>query len=100
MDHAERDSRRRSKDEPAGTTPADRVDWLERLAELVMHLTDCAPEVALHAVNRVITAEPTTVDEALRVVARAICGVKRGLDLRDVHRVDLREPASTVLPPV
>jgi hypothetical protein len=68
------------------------MDRTPRLAELVVHLTDCAPDVALAAVAA--SAPPDffdtqTADDALAVVARAMCSI-RHLDLREA--VDLRTP--------
>jgi hypothetical protein len=59
-----------------------------RLAELVVHLTGCAPSVAIDAVVASSAGAPRTSDDALEVVARALCSVRR-LDLTDA--VDLRE---------
>jgi hypothetical protein len=56
---------------------------LLRLAELVQHLTDCPPEGAIHAVRRSARTAPTTHDEALSIVARAVVSIHRGVDLRD-----------------
>ena len=67
------------------------VAHTSRLAELVMHLTGCAPERrALRAVEAAhpILNDPLDEDEALAVVARAMVAV-RNVDLRD--SVDLRE---------
>jgi hypothetical protein len=66
-----------------------------RLAELVVHLTDCAPDQAIAAVEAVQHAEPGDADEALEVVARAMCAVRR-VDLRD--DVDLRDKAEQQTP--
>jgi hypothetical protein len=60
-----------------------------RLAELVVHLTGCDPSVAVGAVAASTTVPPRTSDDALAVVARALCSV-RHLDLTD--SVDLRDP--------
>jgi hypothetical protein len=59
-----------------------------RLAELVVHLTDCSPEQAIAAVEAVQTDEPADADASLEVVARAMCAIRR-VDLRD--GVDLRD---------
>ena len=64
-----------------------------RLAELVMHLSSCPPEAALHAVARSAHTPPTDGDEALVVVARALVSVRRGVDLRD-EPIGLDEAAS------
>ena len=66
------------------------MDRSPRLAELVVHLTGCAPAVAVHAVAVSTAAAPRTADEALDIVARAMCAV-RHLDLTDP--VDLRDPS-------
>jgi len=63
-----------------------RERW-HRLAEMVWHLTDCDPQLALAAVGRPITRAPEH-DDALMVVARALCRVRR-IDL--THTVDLTE---------
>ena len=65
------------------------MDRTPRLAELVVHLTDCAPGVAVEAVAASTPAEPETADDALAIVARAMCSI-RHLDLREA--VDLRAP--------
>ncbi len=73
--------------------PATRwVDGLyrNRLAELVVHLTDCAPQRAIAAVSAAKVEDPVDADDALAVVARAIVDVRR-VDLRD--QVDLRDTA-------
>jgi hypothetical protein len=75
---------------PAAPLPGFRMG---RLAELVMHLSSCAPEVALHAMARSAHTPPTDGDEALVVVARALVSVRHGVDLRDEH-VALDEAAS------
>ena len=66
------------------------MDRTPRLAELVVHLTGCAPAVAVDAVAAATAAPPRTVDDALDIVARAICSI-RHLDLTDP--VDLRDPS-------
>ena len=65
------------------------MDRTPRLAELVVHLTGCAPGVAVDAVAASTAVAPRTADEALAIVARALCSVRR-LDLTD--SVDLRDP--------
>jgi hypothetical protein len=67
-----------------------RLASTDRLAELVVHLTDCSPEQAIAAVEAVQTHDPADADEALEVVARAMCAIRR-VDLRDP--VDLRDSA-------
>ncbi len=61
---------------------------VRRLAEMVQHLTDCPPDGALHAVKRSLRKAPSTADEALDIVARAIVGLKHGIDLRDQIELD------------
>jgi len=64
------------------------MDRSPRLAELVVHLTGCQPNVALDAVARSGATTPGTVDDALLIVAKAMYSVQH-VDLRE--RVDLRE---------
>ena len=59
-----------------------------RLAELVVHLTGCDPNAAVEAVHRSTDATPQSVDDALVIVARAMCSIHH-IDLRE--SVDLRE---------
>ncbi|MEY2402586.1 MAG: hypothetical protein QOD38_137 [Acidimicrobiaceae bacterium] len=66
------------------------MDRTPRLAELVVHLTGCSPRVAIDAISASTKATPQTADDALAVVARALCSV-RHLDLTD--SVDLRDPS-------
>jgi hypothetical protein len=68
------------------------MDRTPRLAELVVHLTGCEPRDAVEAVARCMASAPDLSDsheDALEIVARAMCAV-RGLDLTD--SVDLRDP--------
>ena len=58
------------------------MDRSPRLAELVVHLIGCEPTVAVEAVARSTVRPPETVDDALLIVARAMCAI---------HKVDLRE---------
>ena len=58
------------------------MDRSPRLAELVVHLTGCEPTLAVEAVARSTVKSPETVDDALLIVARALCSI---------HKVDLRE---------
>jgi hypothetical protein len=60
-----------------------------RLAELVVHLTGCAPAAAVDAVAASTKAAPGQSEDPLAVVARAMCSVRR-LDLTE--SVDLRDP--------
>ena len=66
-----------------GPLPA-RDDRASRLAELVVHLTDCDPEGALHAVDRQELPPAATADAALDVVARAMLSVSKPRPLRAV----------------
>jgi hypothetical protein len=55
----------------------------DRLAELVMHLTDCPAPLAVAAVNEAAGEDDLeSQDERLMVVARAMVSVKHGIDLR------------------
>jgi hypothetical protein len=58
------------------------------LAELVLHLTGCPPRTAVAAVDAATGGEPASVDDALLIVAKAMCSVRR-VDL--THAVDLRD---------
>jgi hypothetical protein len=70
-----------TKTDPAGGERETHTH--DRLAELVVHLTDCPAPLALAAVNEAAgDDEPTSEDERLMVVARAMLSVKRGIDLR------------------
>jgi hypothetical protein len=64
------------------------MDRSPRLAELVVHLTGCNPADALDAVARSGSTSPESVDDALKIVARAMYAVQH-VDLREP--VDLRE---------
>ena len=58
-----------------------------RLAELVVHLTDCSPRLAIAAVDAATGGvAPSTDDERLAAVARALVAVRRPIDLRDPAR--------------
>ena len=59
-----------------------------RLAEMVQHITECAPAGALHAVQRAVVHMPRNADESLAAVATAIVAVRRGIDLTDEIRLD------------
>ena len=59
-----------------------------RLAELVVHLTDCSPERAVRAIEASTSSSPDTAEDALAIVARAMCSIRR-IDLTE--RVDLRD---------
>lgn len=55
-----------------------------RLAELVVHLTDCDPTVAVAAVDAATGGVALgDGDDRLGVVAQAIISVRRTIDLRD-----------------
>ena len=65
-------------DTPAETAAND------RLAELVVHLSDCLPQAAVNAVNAAAERiEVETTDDRLMIVAKALVSVRRGLDLRE-----------------
>ena len=55
-----------------------------RLAELVVHLSDCDPDAAIAAIRRAapVTA-PDDHDGRLGLVATALLRVRRGIDLRE-----------------
>jgi chemotaxis regulatin CheY-phosphate phosphatase CheZ len=61
---------------------------MNRLAEMVVHLTECTPERAIAAVEAARPVDPVAPEDALEIVARAIVKVRR-VDLRD--HVDLRD---------
>ena len=75
--------------EPTGSTLVDGMTssptgLAPRLAEMVAHLTDCNPKLAVAAVNAAAgDAAPTTSDQRLNVVADAMVAVRRLIDLRD-----------------
>jgi hypothetical protein len=65
--------------------PADQAAPDNRLAELVAHLTGCAPRAAVRAVDDALPTEHDhlSLEERLGVVAQALVVVQRGqLDLR------------------
>jgi hypothetical protein len=64
------------------------MDRSPRLAELVVHLTGCDPKAAVEAVAHSMGTAPQSVDDALVIVARAMCALQQ-VDLREA--VDLRE---------
>jgi hypothetical protein len=67
-----------------GTTLPPATTACPRLAELVVHLTDCNPRLAVAAVDAALGgATPATDDERLAAVARALISVRRSIDLRD-----------------
>jgi hypothetical protein len=63
---------------------------VDRLAEMVWHLTQCDPHAALAIVDKGRSQPPSSHDESLRVVAQAVCELRR-LDLTE--KLDLRELA-------
>ena len=64
------------------------MDRSPRLAELVVHLTGCEPHRAIAAVEGSMRQSLQSNDDALLIVARAMCAI-RHLDLTE--RLDLRE---------
>jgi hypothetical protein len=71
------------------------MDRTPRLAELVVHLTGCDPVLALEAVKQATVTPPESLDDALVIVAKAMCAVqhvdlRETLDLRDVNQVHTR----------
>jgi len=67
--------------EQAGARQSGTTD---RLAELVIHLSDCPAPAALAAVTDAAGGTvPATEDERLEVVARALVSLRRHIDLRD-----------------
>ena len=64
----------------------------DRLAELIVHLTDCSPTNALAAVDAAMHYEAMDIPESFEILARAMVLVRRPLDLRErldlVDRVD------------
>jgi hypothetical protein len=61
---------------------------VDRLAEMVWHLTQCDPHEALAVVDKGRVQPPSSHDESLLVVAQAMCELRR-LDLTE--KLDLRE---------
>ena len=69
--------------EPA-TRPGADDKGLDRLAELVEHLTDCRPQLATAAVRQAAEQRSTeTAEDRLLLVARAMLSVRDGVDLRE-----------------
>ena len=67
----------------AAATEAHPTPNNDRLAELVMHLTDCPAPLAVAAVNEAAGDDALdSQDDRLLVVARAMLSVKHGIDLR------------------
>ena len=65
------------------------MDRSPRLAELVVHLTDCAPQDAVAAIAAATAVAPQETADPLALVARAMRSLKR-VDL--TTHVDLRDP--------
>ena len=62
----------------------------ERLAELVIHLADCAPAAAVAAIDAAMGhAHAEGEDDSLEVVARAMVLLRRPVDLRDRVALDV-----------
>jgi hypothetical protein len=55
----------------------------ERMAELVMHLSDCSAAAAFTAVEASMRRAPLNTEESLEVLALAMVLVRRPLDLRE-----------------
>ena len=67
-----------------------------RLAELIVHLTGCEPNRAVSAVRAATATDPYS-DDALAIVARAMCSLRRvdltePVDLRDRRRSEVQAP--------
>jgi hypothetical protein len=63
---------------------AEADEGLGRLAELVEHLTDCRPQLAVAAVRQAAERRPgETAEDRLLLVARAMLSVRDGVDLRE-----------------
>lgn len=89
MDGVERQSRPNEASDERGLRFA-------RLAELMVHLTECSPAVAVSAIAKAAGDLPITNETALDILARAISSVRSGIDLRD--QLDLRQVATTLRP--
>jgi hypothetical protein len=64
--------------------PATQVNTSPRLAELVVHLTDCSPRLAIAAMDAATDGVVLgDADDRLAAVARALISVRRTIDLRD-----------------
>lgn len=71
------------------------MDRSPRLAELVVHLTDCAPQDAVAAIAAAMAAAPQDAADPLAIVARAMRAVRKvdltsPVDLRDPHAAHVR----------
>lgn len=77
------DTRRTDRPRTEDTRPMPTTAPSSRLAELVVHLTECRPTLAVAAVNAASAAEPATDDDRLAIVARAMVSVRRSIDLRE-----------------
>jgi len=71
------------------------MDRSPRLAELVVHLTDCSPDAAVAAVSAAMASAPVDTTDPLEIVARAMRAL-RPVDL--TSSVDLRDPAKVRVP--
>ena len=69
-----------------------------RLAELMVHLTECSPAVAVSAIANAAGDQQITNENALDILARAISSMRSGIDLRE--NLDLRQEVATTLRPV
>ena len=58
-----------------------------RLAELVVHLTDCSPRLAIAAVETAVGRTGPAEGDRLAIVASALVSVRRAIDLRDPRPV-------------
>jgi hypothetical protein len=68
----------------AAIRPVADDQGLDRLAELVEHLTDCRPQLATAAVRQAAEQRPgEAVEDRLLLVARAMLSVRDGVDLRE-----------------
>jgi hypothetical protein len=77
--------------DPADTN--DRSD-VDRLAELVVHLTDCDPQKALEVIDLTDGSRRDQVDK-LEVVARAMVRLRhQDASAEPVEAIDLREQAA------
>lgn len=82
-----------TKDTPDVPVPAPLDLVRGRLAELVVHLSDCAPDAAIDAIRKVAPdSAPSDHDGRLRLVAAALVRVRTGIDLRE------RAPVASTTP--
>jgi hypothetical protein len=74
----------RPNDSPEEPVPAPLDLVRGRLAELVVHLSDCPPDAAIAAIRRAAPdSAPLDHDGRLGLVAAALVRVRPGIDLRD-----------------